>query len=204
MSATKLDLRRELHELYAPKRTAAIVEVPELAFVMLDGHGDPGGGPEFRSAVETLYALSYTIKFIVKGASGGIDFRVMPLEGLFWVPDGADFPPADPSRWRWRAMIMQPAPVTGEAVALARERVAAGKPLVERVRFEPFHEGTAAQILHIGPYADEPATIVRLRRFIAERGYEPAGKHHEIYLSDPNRCAPEKLRTVIRYPIASR
>lgn len=206
MATTTLDYRCELRELYGARRTPTLIEVPELAFLMVDGRGDPGTAPEFRAAIEALYAIAYTIKFTLKRDPDGIDYRVMPLEGLFWVQGGSEFPPADPSDWRWTTMIMQPGPVTA-ALFDAAVRQAAEKrslPALELARFERFHEGPAAQILHVGPYATEQPTIARLRRFIAERGYAPHGAHHEIYLSDPNRTAPERLRTLIRQPVARR
>ncbi len=204
MTVTKIDFKRELRELYAAARTPELVDVPELTFLMVDGQGDPSKAPEFRAAIEALYAIAYTIKFTIKREPGGIDYRVMPLEGLFWVEGGSEFPPKDPSYWSWTTMIMQPGPVTMEVFEMARQKAAEKKSLsaLDLVRFERFHEGAAAQIMHIGPYASEQPTIARLHRFIDERGYRLSGKHHEIYLSDPNRSAPEKLKTVIRQPIA--
>jgi hypothetical protein len=206
MPATKVDFKRELRELYAPRREPSLVEVPELAFLMVDGHGDPNTAAAYRDAIETLYAVAYTAKFTVRQAPNGVDFGVMPLEGLWWAPQMSKFTTEDKSAWSWTAMIMQPAPVTAEIVEAARDKVAAKKalPALELLRFEPWREGLAAQLMHLGPYADEGPTIKRLHAFIAEQGYEPTGKHHEIYLSDPNRSAPEKLRTVIRQPVASR
>ncbi len=205
MSATKIDFKRELSELYAPGREPLLVNVPELAFLMVDGHGDPNTVAEYRAAVEALYAVTYVAKFIVKRAEGGIDFGVMPLEGLWWVEDMSRFTLEDKSDWSWIAMIMQPAPVTAEIVELALAKAAAKKslPALGRLRFERFNEGLAAQVMHCGRYADEGPTIARLHEFIAAQGRTPAGKHHEIYLSDPNRTAPEKLKTVIRQPVAT-
>jgi hypothetical protein len=205
MSATKLDFRCELRELYAAGRTPSLVDVPELAFLMVDGRGDPGTGPEFRAAIEALYAIAYPIKFTLKREPDGIDYRVMPLEGLFWVEGSFEFPPRDPSAWSWTAMIMQPGPVNAEMFESARHSAAMKEshPALDLVRFERFHEGSAAQVMHVGPYAEEQPTIACLHQFIAEHGYRPRDKHHEIYLSDPNRSAPERLKTVIRQPIAT-
>lgn len=205
MPAIKIDFKRELRELYAPGHEPSLVEVPELAFVMIDGRGDPNTAPAYREAVEALYAVAYAAKFAVKRAPDGIDFGVMPLEGLWWAEDMSRFSSEDKTDWSWTAMIMQPEPVTTEIAEAARQHAAAKKslPALERLRFERFHEGLAAQVLHIGPYAEEGPTIARLHAFIAEHGYVPAGKHHEIYLSDPARSAPEKLKTVIRQPVVS-
>lgn len=201
-SATTLDLRRPLGKLYAPARTPVLIDVPTMAFLMVDGRGDPNTSPAYRAAVEALYSVAYAAKFAVRHMSG-TDFRVMPLEGLWWVPDGTPFTIEDKSDWQWTAMIMQPEPVTPEIVELARRTAAARKPLaaVERVRLELFTEGLAAQVLHQGGYDEEAPTVARLHRFIAEQGYVPAGRHHEIYLNDPSRTAPGALRTLIRQPV---
>ncbi len=202
-SATKIDYKRELRELYAPGRTPVIVEVPELSYLMIDGHGDPNTAAEFSEAVEALYSVAYGAKFAVKRAPDGIDYVVMPLEGLFWAPDMSVFATGDKSSWEWTLMIMQPDCVTGEIVDEARAAAEGKKSLeaIARVRSERFAEGRAAQIMHIGPYAAEGPTIQQLHAFIAEHGYQLAGKHHEIYLSDPRRTAPERMKTVIRQPI---
>jgi hypothetical protein len=198
MSATKVDYKRELYELYAPGPEPVIVDVPGFAFLMIDGHGDPNTAEEYREAIEALYAVAYTAKFAVKHA-GGLDFSVMPLEGLWWAADPAAFTTGDKSAWDWTMMIMQPDQVSAAVVEQACARVAAKKAAaVGRLRFERFAEGRAAQLMYVGPYAAEGPVIQRLHAFITEQGYALAGKHHEIYLSDPRRTAPEKLKTVIR------
>jgi hypothetical protein len=204
-TATKIDYKRELRELYAPGGEPVIVDVPELAYLMTDGHGDPNTAPEFSQAIEALYTLAYTAKFAVKRAPEGIDYGVMPLEGLFWTPEMSAFTTDDKSAWDWTLMIMQPDFLTPEVFAQARATAMKKKSLdtIGRVRLERLAEGRAAQILHIGPYAAEGPTIQRLHAFIAEQGYERAGKHHEIYLSDPRRAAPEKMKTIVRQPIAA-
>jgi len=201
----KLDYTRELRALYAPSREPVIVEVPELHYLMIDGHGDPNAAPEFSEAIGALYTLAYTLKFAIKRAQDGIDYRVMPLEGLFFAPDTATFPLREKSGWDWTLMIMQPQPVTAQTLGEARVSAMKRKPLdaIGRVRLELLAEGRAAQVLHIGPYAAEGPTIERLHCFIAEQGYRPAGRHHEIYLSDPARTAPEKLKTIVRQPVAA-
>jgi hypothetical protein len=200
----KIDLRKELKHLYnPPKKEAVIVDVPPMSFLMIDGSGDPNTSPAFRAAMEALYSMSYTLKFAVKKRLG-IDYTVMALEGLWWSGDLAAFDFAlDKNRWQWTMMMMQPEMVTAALVEEARAEVEKKRnpPALAKLRFAPFHEGLSAQIMHVGPYSDEKPTIEKLHRFIRDSGYELAGKHHEIYLGDPNRSAPEKLKTVIRQPM---
>jgi hypothetical protein len=201
----KIDCKRELHEFYAAGGEPVIVDVPELAYLMVDGHGDPNVAAKFGEAVEALYAVAYAAKFAVKRALEGIDYGVMPLEGLWWTPDMSMFSAEDKSAWAWTVMIMQPDQVTHEIFEEACAKAQKKKSLdaITRVRFERFAEGLAAQIMHIGPYSAEGPTIQRLHAFIAEQGYGRTGKHHEIYLSDPRRSAPEKMKTILRQPIAA-
>jgi len=204
--ATKLDLRRELKALYAPPSTPVMVEVPELTFVMVDGQGDPNTAEAYRDAVAALYAVSYALKFALKRAPDGLDYAVMPLEGLWWADDMAEFDVERKADWRWTMMIAQPEAVTPDRFAHARAEVARKKnlPALERLRLERFAEGRAAQVLRRGPYSAEGPTIAALHAFIRERGDALDGKHHEIYLGDPRRTAPERLKTVIRQPVAPR
>jgi hypothetical protein len=201
----KIDYKRELRELYAASREPVVVDVPDLNYLMIDGHGDPNTAPEFSQAIESLYAVAYTAKFAIKRAPEGVDYGVMPLEGLFWTPDMSTFTTEDKSAWDWTLMIMQPDQVTSEVFGAAQAAATKKKSLdaIGRVRLERLAEGLAAQILHIGPYATEGPTIQRLHAFIAAQGYERTGKHHEVYLSDPRRAAPEKMKTIIRQPIAT-
>ncbi|RMD59216.1 hypothetical protein D6833_11770 [Candidatus Parcubacteria bacterium] len=200
---SKVDLKKDLKHLYNPSaKQVSLVDVPRMKFLMIDGAGDPNVSVEYQQAVEALFTLSYTLKFRVK-KSTGVDYAVMPLEGLWWTDDPSQFTMANKAIWKWTAMIMQPKHVTAEIVAEALEEVKKKKSpsSLEKVRFETYHEGLSAQIMHIGPYIAEGPTIARLHNFIWENGYEPSGKHHEIYLSDPRRTAPEKLKTVLRQPI---
>jgi hypothetical protein len=205
MATLKLDLKRELRELYSPGREPALVDVPELSFLMIDGRGDPNTSAEFAQAIQALYGVAYGAKFAHKH-SGGTDFTVMPLEGLFWEPDMADVLTIDKSSWYWTIMIAQPDEVTPELIAEAREKAARkhASEALERLRLGRFHEGPAAQVMYVGPYSDEGPAIERLHAFIAEQGLERSGRHHEIYLGDPRRTAPERLRTIIRQPVAQR
>jgi hypothetical protein len=205
MASEKLDFKRELRGLYSARREPVMVEVPELAFLMVDGHGDPNTAAAYGEAVEALYAVSYAAKFPVKQGPDGIDYTVMPLEGLWWTADMSAFSADDKSAWDWTMMIMQPDQVTAEIFELARAAAAKKKPpdTVARLRLERFAEGPAAQIMHLGPFATERPTIDRLHAFIADQGAEPVGKHHEIYLSDPRRTPPERMKTIIRQPVSS-
>lgn len=201
--ADKPDPREELRHLYsASTAKASLIEVPPLNFIMIDGAGDPNSSTEYQDAVQVLFSLSYTLKFRVKAAMG-INYAVMPLEGLWWSEEPAGFRMGDKSGWRWTAMMLQPACITPELVAGAKEELRRKKdlPALDKVRFETFHEGLCAQIMHIGPYDAEGPTIARLHAFIAENGCEPWGKHHEIYMSDPRRSAPEKWKTILRQPV---
>jgi hypothetical protein len=199
---------RELtpEKLYEASRLPELVTVPELTFVMIDGHGDPNTSAEYRDAIQALYGLSYTLKFSLKKELG-LNYRVGPLEGLWWADDMAEFAIGRKADWRWRAMIVQPDVVTPDRFARARAEVQRKKGLeaLDRARLERFDEGLAGQVLYIGPYSDEGPTIERLHRFIHESGYSFDGrreKHHELYLGDPRRSAPERLRTIIRQPVA--
>ena len=198
----KIDLKRELREFYAAKRNPSVVDVPELAFLMVDGHGDPNTSADYRDAVSALFSVSYAARFALKRAEV-IDYGVMPLEGLWWVPDMATFSTADKSEWDWTMMILQPNEVTEAVLAEAKASAAAKRslPALGRLRLERCAEGAAAQVLHVGPYSAEGPTITALHDFIGEQGRELAGKHHEIYLGDPARSAPEKLKTIIRQPM---
>ena len=199
----KLDLKKELKRLYSPSlRAPEIVDVPPMTFLMIDGAGDPNTAPEYRQALEALYSLAYATKFAIKRRDPALDYAVMPLEGLWWVEDMRRFSASDKGSWSWTMMIAQPAEATPDLVAeVAAEVERKKRPArLGQVRLAEFHEGRAAQIMYAGPYADEGPTIARLHAFIEEQGYRRSGKHHEIYLKDPGRTAPEKLLTIIRQP----
>jgi hypothetical protein len=204
MAATKIDLAREFGKLYKPGRRPELIEVPELPFLMIDGHGDPNASPEYRQAIEALFSVSYTIKFTLKLGPKQLDYKVMPLESLWWSTAAGTLDVAEKPGWSWTAMIAQPEEV--DDVLLEEAKVAASGrrelPALPLLRLERFDEGLSAQVMHVGPYSAEGPTIERLHAFIAEQGYELRGKHHEIYLGDPRRAAPEKLKTVVRQPVA--
>ncbi len=193
--------------MYRPASKAfEVVEVPPLQFLMADGHGDPNTAQEYKDAIEALYAVAYKIKFASKKQLER-DYVVPPLEGLWWAEDMETFSTKrDKSAWDWTMMIMQPEWITLEIFANAIQQVDKAKGLVAlpKLRLESYHEGLSVQILHIGPYDDEGPVLDRLHQeFIPQNGYEMRGKHHEIYLSDVRKVAPEKLRTVLRQPVRS-
>jgi hypothetical protein len=199
-----LDLKRQFKALYTPSMDdASIVSVPPLAFLMIDGRGNPNTAPEYVDALGALYAVAYTAKFMLKKGETAIDSPVMPLEGLWWADDMTDFTVGAKDNWQWTMMIMQPEVVTPEIFTAARQEAMAKKriPALADVRLASFDEGLCAQIMYRGPYADEGPTIARLHAFIAAHGYSRTGKHHEIYLGDPRRTEPERLKTIIRQPI---
>ena len=169
---------------------------------MVDGQGDPNVSSRFQEAVQALYACSYTLKFALKRAGGPV-YRVAPLEGLWWAEDMTTFAVEEKSAYLWTLMIRQPAEVTQNLLEEILVEVAEKKqlPIVHELRLERIAEGPVAQILHVGPYAMEGPTIERLHTFIAQRGLTLRGKHHEIYLGDPRRAAPERLKTIIRQPV---
>jgi hypothetical protein len=198
-----IDLKKTLKPFYAASAVKpAFVDVPPLKTLMIDGRGDPNGAA-FQEAVGTLYGVAYTLKFSFKKEKG-IDYPVMALEGLWCADDPAFFMTGERDKWRWTVLIVLPDVVDKKDVAAAIDAVKkkAKFPRFPEVRFEKFAEGRAAQIMHIGPYAAEAPTIEKLHGFIEEQGFRPRGAHHEIYLGDPRRSAPEKLRTIIRQPVA--
>jgi len=204
----KIDFKKEWPHLYNPSlRDFSVVEVPEMQFLMVDGHGDPNTTPAYQEAVEALYAVAYKLKFMSKQQVVK-DYVVPPLEGLWWAADMDTFTLArDKSAWDWTVMIMQPDWITPEMFAQAAAEVQKSKTLsvLSNMRLERYAEGLSVQIMHIGSYDDEAPTLERLHReFIPQNGYVEAGKHHEIYLSDPRKVAPEKLKTVLRQPVARR
>ncbi len=200
----KIDLKRQLRHLYNPSpKRVELVDVPAMNFLMIDGAGDPNTSPAYKDALSALYSLAYTLKFMLKKGPEAVDYPVMALEGLWWGDDMAVFGLERKGDWKWTMMILQPEFITAEHVARAAEEARRKKdlPALPLTRFEAYHEGLSAQVMHLGPYAAEAPTIQRLHAFIADNGYAMNGKHHEIYLGDPTRTAPERLKTIIRQPI---
>jgi len=201
-----VDLVKAHRALYNPSwKHPSIVEVPERSFIAVGGRGAPESDA-YQEAVQALYGTAYTLKFSLRNADAARDFKVAPLEGLWWGdverPGPAELQ-ADRATWNWTMMIAVPDDVTAADVAAACEAAARKRrpSTPAEVRFERFTEGLAAQLMHIGPYAEEAPTIARLHAWVAEQGYELHGHHHEVYLGDPRRTAPERLKTVIRHPV---
>jgi hypothetical protein len=199
----KIDLKKELKSLYNPSsKEITTIDVPSMNFLLIDGEGAPTSS-QFIEAVEALFSVSYTLKFIIKKGKG-VDYGVMPLEGLWWVDDMTKFNADQKDEWKWTAMIMQPKYVDASDVTLAVEQVKKKKKLValHKVRFESFKEGNAAQIMYVGPFSAEGPTITKIHAYIENSGHTLSGKHHEIYLNNPATTAPEKLKTILRQPMS--
>ena len=214
----KIDLKKEFKHLYrSTTKEFQVLEVPPMQFLMLDGRGDPNTAQEYQDAIEALYAVAYKIKFTSTKILGK-DYVVPPLEGLWGSPEMVfsltgitdekawleQFKTSDRDSWQWTMMILQPDWITTEIFSQASEVVRKGKnpASLDKLRLESYHEGLSVQILHIGPYADEGPILAEMHTgFLPENGYMEAGKHHEIYLSDPRKTAPEKLKTILRQPV---
>ena len=199
----KIDYKNELKHLYRPTtKKVEVVEVPKMNFLMIDGDGGPNH-PTFQNAIEVLFPLSYTLKFMIKKSDIGIDYGVLPLEGLWWADDMSSFIKDKKDDWKWTLMIMQPELVKKEMVVKAIEEVRKKKNPVALplVRFESFSEREVAQIMHIGPFSEEGPTVEKVHTFIENSSKQLSGKHHEIYLSDIRRTAPARLKTIIRQPM---
>lgn len=202
-----IDFKKTQKELYLPKTAPSVIDVPRMTFITVDGKGDPNTSAEYTAAVELLYGLSYTIKM---GSKSILEYVVPPLEGLWSVDDdfrggGAEI--NDKSKFIWTMMIRQPDFVTEDILEVAKISLAKKKPNLDisKAKLETITEGLCVQVMHIGSYDDEPATVAALDGFAIENGYvldiNDIRRHHEIYISDPRKVAPEKLKTVIRHPI---
>jgi hypothetical protein len=198
----KIDLKKELKQLYNPSaKEISVVDVPDMNFLLINGEGSPAS-PQYAQAMEALFGVAYTLKFMIK-KQRGVDYGVLPLEGLWWMDDMTQFSAERKDEWKWTAMIMQPKYVTAEDVKLAIEQVKKKKnpASLPKLRFECFHEGKAAQIMYFGPYSGEASTIQKIHAYIKASGHQLSGKHHEIYLNNPTTTSPEKLKTIIRQPM---
>jgi hypothetical protein len=206
MSADKLDFKKEIAAYRARPGGFQIVDVPDLHYLMIDGHGDPNTSPAFAAATESLYPLAYRLKFASK-QSLRRDYVVMPLEGLWWADDMDSFTASrDKSRWDWTLMIMVPDWIDRDMFATAVEQVTAksGPARLSDVRLATLSEGRCVQTLHVGSYDDEAPVLARMHdEFIPAQGLRMTGRHHEIYLSDARKVAPAKLRTILRQPVTS-
>jgi len=197
------DPRSGVAHLYRAPDVPTPVTVPTLHCLAVDGRGDPNTAPAYREAVSTLYAMSYGLRAAVK-AEGGEPWPVMPLEGLWWADDPAAYLSTDRNGWRWTMLIVQPAVVTAEhtAVAVAQAVRKGRAPSADLLRLTSIEEGEAWHVLHQGPYTAEGPTVEALHAAIAAAGQALRGAHHEVYLSDPNRVAAERMRTILRQPVA--
>jgi len=217
MNNNKADFTKLYKEFYAPKATPAILEVPRMQFIMVEGHGNPNDTDgEYAHAVELLYALSYTIKMncLDYSESGISEYTVLPLEGLWWLEDDKDMDfYSQKDRYCWISMIRQPDFVTMEHFEKAKQLLAKKKPHIDcsKAKLEAYTEGICVQCMHLGPYDDEPATIDKMEAYLEENHRENAigtlsvegtlRRHHEIYLSDPRKSKPENRKTILRHPI---
>ncbi|MFC8681283.1 GyrI-like domain-containing protein [Microbacterium ureisolvens] len=201
---TKADLKRSIAAYTAPRGSFEVIDVPPLRYLMVDGHGDPNTSDSYVEAVAAVFGVAYKLKFLSKRELGR-DYVVMPLEGLWWSDDMATFTTdRDKSRWSWTMMSLVPEWLDEEHVERARSEAAAkgGPAAIERLRLSELVEGLSVQTLHLGPYDDEAPVLHEMHRgFIPEQGLRMRGLHHEIYLADPRRTAPEKLRTILRQPV---
>ncbi len=199
----KVDLKKKYKPYYSQRKgNISIVEVPGFQYLQCEGQGNPNTSKDYKNAIEALYALAYKIKFAIR-KSREVDYGVMPLECLWWMDNMEEFSKDRMDEWRWSAMIRQPNFVTKGLVESAREEVSKKKdlPSLTTIKLIDFTDGLSAQIMHIGPYADEEPTIEKLHQYISDSGYQLTGKHREIYLNDPRRTAPQNLKTIIRQPI---
>ncbi len=200
----KVDYKKELKHLYKPSgKNFSLVEVPVLQYLMIDGHGDPNTSKLYQESIEALYGMAYTVKFANKNIENTPDYTVMPLEGLWYMENMEEFSSSNKNDWLWTAMIMMPDFITSELFEQSRDVLKKKKnpARLNDLRLEKYEEGISVQILYTGSYSDEGPTIDAMHKFAFENGYKLKGKHHEIYLGDPRKTAPEKLKTVIRQPV---
>jgi len=201
---SKIDFKKELKHLYRPSaKLFEVIDVPEMNFLMIDGHGNPNTAQSYGEAVEALYAVAYKLKFMSKKGLDN-DYVVPPLEGLWWAQDMDAFITAKKDDWDWTMMIMQPEWITPEMFdeGCALIKKAKNPPALSKMRLQSYHEGLSIQIMHLGSYDDEAPTLAKLHNdFIPENNYAMSGKHHEIYLGDPRKVKPEKLKTILRQPV---
>jgi len=204
--AVKLDFRKEYKDLFSPSaKEPQIIRVPDFKYIMIDGRGDPNTSKDFQAKVGVLYGLAYTLKFQLKlNPNNPFDFSIPPLSGLWCADDvRAFFEKGRRHEWKWTLMILVPDRISPDIFERGRQELGRKKDpdFLEDAYFQVYKEGLAAQVMHLGPYSQEGPTISRLHAFFTSQGYVFNGRHHEIYLSDPRRSAPEKMRTIIRQPI---
>lgn len=199
----KLDLLKQMKEFYsASSNTVNYLKIPSLNYLMIDGEGDPNTSQAYKDSVQALFSISYGLKFAVKKGKPSIDFKVMPLEGLWWIEDMTLFSVKSKGDWKWTMMILQPDLITREMVSEMQKMVVKKKGLVlaKNIQFQQYDEGDCVQILHLGPYSTEGDDVEKLHTVISENDFQRKGKHHEIYLNSPLKTAPDNLKTIIRQP----
>lgn len=205
ITTKKLDYKKAFPELYKPSaKEPSIIEIPEMNFFMIDGRGDPNKSTEYKLAIETLYAASFTLKMkIIKKKMPTKDYVVPPLEGLWYMPQMENWSMKEKNKWFWTMMIRIPDFITQQQIKKSMIVLKETKnPVVfPKLRYKKYKEGKCAQILYFGSYDDEPETISKLHSYIEDQGYVLKGKHHEVYLNDPRRTKPEKLKTILRQPM---
>jgi hypothetical protein len=200
----KIDFKKEWKELYQPSRSEwRLVNVPDLQYLMVDGHGDPNTAVEYTQALEALYAVAYRLKFFSK--KQGRDYVVPPLEGLWWAENMDAFSAArNKSQWDWTMMIMTPDWITHPTFLQAQKGARDNKelPAARKLQLKTYREGLSVQILHLGSYDEEGPALAHLHQeWMPENGFDFNGKHHEVYLNDPRKVAPDKLKTILRQPV---
>lgn len=200
----KLDLKKELKSFYKPSRNKTeIVTLPEFNYAMVSGKGNPNDNPDFENAVGALYSVCYTMKFACKKLPGKGDFVVMPLEGFWYMESGNDFNLENKDEWLWDLGILLPDFIGEELFEKSKGEAfrKKGHPEIKNVSFVKITEGLSMQTLYVGPYSEEHEVIAGMHKFAENNGYKLRGKHHEIYLGDPRKTAPEKLKTILRQPL---
>ncbi len=206
----KIDLRKQYREYYNPPADrVTIVNIPAFKFIMIDGKIEPGATPgnsiAFKQAMEALYGIAYSLKFMSKlRREDPIDYTVMGLEALWWIEDGV-FDITKPDNWCWTAMILQPEHITETMFLETRVKLKDKKPNpgIDKLRLEIFEEGLCVQIMHVGPYATELISVKKMNEFAAQNGYQMRNKHHEVYIGNPLKADPARLKTILRHPVST-
>lgn len=197
----KIDLKKKIRTAFSGKKNPSLVEIPPMKYVTVSGKGDPNNSEDFNEAVAVIYGMAYTLKFEEK--KQGRDFTVPPMEGQWWADDPGVFHESERDKWFWKVMIALPDYIGVEEFSRAKGILKAKKDLpgLENALLEEMEDGLSVQVLYVGPYAEEAATIASMHHFAEDQGYRLRGRHREVYLSDPRRTDPDKLKTIIRQPL---
>lgn len=202
----KVDFKQLFKQYYRPKsEQPEVIDVPSMQYLMIDGKGSPAAA-DFEHAIQAMYGVFFTIKFGRRKAGMGPDYSGAPLEGLWWMGDNTSFDVTKKDQWQWTLMLWQPDFITPKDLiaAVTQLKVKKPNPMLDKIRLETIDEGLAVQVMHIGPYSEEGPTVERLHAFAKEQGLVLTGKHHEIYMGDPRRAKPEKLKTILRQPVTKK